>query len=67
MLMKMKPIFITFYAIITARKHDCSSDERTVGTCAHIVSIMWYLGYTRHEGFTAPAAFLNDIIIDNNV
>lgn len=45
----------------------CLTGRRTVGTCAHIVSIVWYLGYARHEGFTAPAAFLNDIIIDNNV
>jgi hypothetical protein len=45
----------------------CLTGRRTVGTCAHIISIVWYLGYARHEGFTAPAAFLNDVIVDTNV
>lgn len=43
----------------------CLTGRRTVGSCAHIVSIVWYLGYARHEGFTEPALFLNSIVIDN--
>lgn len=42
----------------------CLTGRRTMGTCAHIISIIWYLGYARHEGFTAPASFLNDVIVD---
>jgi hypothetical protein len=42
----------------------CLTGRRTMGTCAHIVSIIWYLGYARHTGFTAPATFLNYVIID---
>lgn len=45
----------------------CLTGRRRVGFCAHIVSIVWYLGYARHEGFTEPALFLNSIIIDNAI
>lgn len=44
----------------------CLTGRRTMGTCAHIVSIVWYLGYARHEGFIAPALFLDDVIVDQN-
>lgn len=27
----------------------CKSGSRTLGTCAHITSILWFLGYARHE------------------
>ena len=27
----------------------CKSGARTVGTSAHVVSVLWYLGYARHE------------------
>lgn len=27
----------------------CKSGARTVGTCAHIASVIWYLGYARHQ------------------
>lgn len=27
----------------------CKSGARTVGTCAHVASVLWYLGYARHE------------------
>lgn len=27
----------------------CRSGARTLGTCAHITAIIWYLGYARHE------------------
>lgn len=42
----------------------CLTGRRTMGTCAHTLSIIWYLGHARHTGFTAPAAFLNDVIVD---
>lgn len=45
----------------------CLTGRRTVGTCAHIVSIVWYLGYARHEGFVAPALFLNDVLLDDDM
>ena len=27
----------------------CQSGERTLGMCAHVASILWYLGYARHQ------------------
>ncbi|KMQ87335.1 hypothetical protein RF55_13409 [Lasius niger] len=27
----------------------CKSGARTVGTCAHIASIIWFMGYARHQ------------------
>lgn len=42
----------------------CLTGRRTVGTCAHITSIVWYLGFGRHEPFNPPAAFLSDIVVD---
>lgn len=27
----------------------CQSGSRIVGTCAHITSVLWFLGYARHE------------------
>lgn len=44
----------------------CLSGRRTVGSCAHIISIIWYLGCGRHTSFNPPAASLMDIIVDEN-
>lgn len=49
---------------IVQRYCTCITGRRTVGTCAHILSIIWYLGYAIHEGFVGPALFLNDVIVD---
>lgn len=27
----------------------CITGARTLGTCAHIASILWYLGFARHQ------------------
>ena len=26
----------------------CKAEARTLGSCAHVASILWYLGYARH-------------------
>ena len=28
---------------------QCRAGARVVGVCSHIVSILWYIGYTRHK------------------
>lgn len=34
----------------------CKAGARTVGCCAHVASILWYLGYARHnENITYPS------------
>lgn len=43
----------------------CLTGRRTIGTCAHVVSVIWYLGLGRHEPFVAPAYHLMQIIIDD--
>lgn len=47
-------------------KHYCNCivGNRTVGCCAHIMSIIWYLGWARHQSIiTPPAEFLDNIVI----
>ncbi len=39
----------------------CKSRQRTVGTCAHIMTVLWYLDYGRHLAeIKAPAALLEE-------
>lgn len=42
----------------------CLTGSRTLGSCAHILSVVWYMGLARYEGFNPPAAFLDSIILD---
>ena len=40
----------------------CKTGARTVGCCAHLTSIMWYLGYGRHQPeINRPAPWLSQI------
>lgn len=34
---------------ITGYYCTCKSGARTVGTCSHVASVLWFLGYSRHE------------------
>lgn len=44
---------------------SCKAGKRTVGCCAHIMVIIWYLSYARYEDYIhQPAQFLDDVIID---
>ncbi|CAH2095644.1 unnamed protein product [Euphydryas editha] len=43
---------------------SCLVGRRTVGCCAHTMTIVWYLGWARHENnISAPAEFLDSIFI----
>lgn len=44
----------------------CLTGRRTVGSCAHIVSVLWYLGLGRYEPFIGPAQHLLELIVDND-
>ena len=37
-------------AVVTAWYCQCKVGSRVVGTCAHVFSVIWYLGYARHIG-----------------
>ncbi len=41
---------------------SCPNGLRTVGCCAHIATVLWYLGFARHESeILIPAEFLNNV------
>lgn len=44
----------------------CKSGKRTLGSCAHIMSIIWFLSWARYETINHPAEFLDSIIVDDN-
>jgi len=35
--------------LITGYYYICQSEAKTLSTCAHMVSILWYLRYARHN------------------
>ncbi|GBP86399.1 hypothetical protein EVAR_62832_1 [Eumeta japonica] len=47
--------------------HVSDGRASAFATCGRIVFIMWYLECARHKGFTAPASFLIDVILDFDV
>lgn len=52
----------------SVKEHYCTclTGKRTLGCCAHVMSIVWFLGWARHRGalqLTAP--FLDEVIIDD--
>ncbi|KYN12427.1 hypothetical protein ALC57_15394, partial [Trachymyrmex cornetzi] len=43
----------------------CKSGGRTLGSCAHVASILWYLGYARHlNNIKYPWTRLTRVILD---
>lgn len=43
---------------------NCIVGLRTVGCCSHVMSIVWYLGYARHQAnITPPAQFLDEVLL----
>lgn len=43
---------------------NCLVGRRTIGCCAHVMTLVWYLGWARYQdNISAPAAFLDDVVI----
>lgn len=43
---------------------NCLVGNRTVGCCCHVMTIIWYLGWGRHQNnIQAPAGFLDNILL----
>lgn len=42
---------------------NCIVGRRTVGCCAHVMCVIWYLSWARHQDIVPPAQFLDDILI----
>ncbi|XP_045765909.1 uncharacterized protein LOC123878873 [Maniola jurtina] len=52
---------------IAAYYCSCMTGMRTLGACAHTVSIIWYLGVGRHlDNFVGPANAWDDVIIESS-
>lgn len=46
---------------------SCFTGRRTIGSCAHVVCLVWFLGWARHQdAVRRPALFLDSLIIDND-
>lgn len=43
---------------------NCIVGRRTVGCCAHVMTVIWYLGWARHQNnIFPPAQFLDDVLV----
>uniref|UniRef100_A0A2A4J551 SWIM-type domain-containing protein n=1 Tax=Heliothis virescens TaxID=7102 RepID=A0A2A4J551_HELVI len=43
---------------------NCIVGRRTVGCCAHVMTVIWYLGWARYQtNIFPPAQFLDDVLI----
>lgn len=43
----------------------CTMGVKTLGNCGHVVNVLWYLGYARHEqGIKYPSRALFNYIED---
>lgn len=43
---------------------NCIVGRRTVGCCAHVMSVVWYLGWARHQtSIVPPAQFLDGVLL----
>lgn len=44
---------------------SCQNGLRTVGTCSHVMGLLWFCLYIKHEyAMPQPAAFLNEFFIE---
>lgn len=56
-------ILYDFTAVPQGRLHylcECQHGQRTVGCCAHVMTVVWYFGYGRYEKAKDPASHLNN-------
>ncbi|KAL0820087.1 hypothetical protein ABMA28_006032 [Loxostege sticticalis] len=42
---------------------NCIVGLRTVGCCSHVMSVVWYISYARHEGTTPPCSISRQYIV----
>lgn len=55
---------LSFTADITMYYCNCLVGSRTVGCCAHVMTILWYLSWARFRSVEPPAPFLDDIFYE---
>jgi len=46
---------------------QCKAGMRMVGCCAHVATLVWYLSYARHQGYSVSKAFkaMSETVIDS--
>ncbi|XP_035452082.2 uncharacterized protein LOC118277412 [Spodoptera frugiperda] len=43
---------------------SCIVGNRTLGCCCHVMTVIWYLGWARHQNtLSSPATFLDNVLI----
>lgn len=43
---------------------SCIVGNRTLGCCCHVMTVIWYLGWARHQNtLSAPASFLDNVLV----
>ena len=43
---------------------SCIVGNRTLGCCCHVMTVIWYLGWARHQNtLAAPALFLDNVLV----
>ncbi|KAF9423713.1 hypothetical protein HW555_001039 [Spodoptera exigua] len=43
---------------------SCIVGNRTLGCCCHVMTVIWYLGWARHQNtLSSPASFLDHVLI----
>ncbi|KOB74599.1 Uncharacterized protein OBRU01_08787 [Operophtera brumata] len=63
-------VYIAVEPTLSGREADphyychCNAGKRTVGCCAHVMKIIWYMGFARHEPTIHPPAEGLENIID---
>lgn len=62
-------MFICLFYLFTGRDAiqqyycNCIVGKRTVGCCAHVMTVIWYISWARFEqNITPPAQFLDDVL-----
>jgi len=44
---------------------QCKNGLRTIGSCAHVIAIIWFLGFARHQPkLTKPAQHLDNFFVE---
>lgn len=51
---KLKIKYLPEHSTISRWNCTCKSGSPVVGTCAHVASVLWYLGYQRHTDVDLP-------------
>lgn len=61
---KLYNIWIEYGTSVTGWYCECKVGARTIGCCAHIAAVLWYLGYARHQLYSPIQDRLTENLYD---